>query len=1351
MSKSPPLPRGLLRYGMAILAVGLGVLLRWLLVSACGELPPFTTFFLMLCLAALTLGGGPAAVVTVLSVLAVFTVIPASGRLHLSRSGDLLAASIALVGGIIVSVIVARWERSRQQLTAAAERRGAERERQVTSDFLALISANSGTRQLVEAAVRFFRGQSGCEAVGVRLKEGDDYPYYQASGFPEQFVQLENSLCIRDPDGKVQRDQAGNPDIACMCGNVICGRSDPTKPFFTSVGSFWTNDTTRLLVSTAEADRQGHTRNRCNGMGYESVALIPLGVGEQRLGLLQLNDRRKNRFTPEEIALWEKLAGYLAVALAKTRAEEALRLSEERFRTAFEDGAIPMALTAGDGELLRVNSAFCQMLGYASAELVGRNFADLTHPDDLAENHAGIQRLVSGEAATFHMEKRYIRKDGRVVWGELNTSFVRDAQGQPLHLVTHVQDITDRKQAELDQHLATEVLRVLNRGEGDLRRLIGEVLRLIRESTGFDAVGLRLRQGEDCPYYQQDGFSDEFLREENFLCAKGADASILRDASGEAVLECTCGVVLGGRADPSMPCFTEGGSFWTNRSPELLALAPQDDPRTNPRNRCIHAGYQSVALVPVRYGEQIIGLLQLNDRQPDRFTPGRIRFFEILTNNLGLALQRRQAEEALRESEQRFRTMADGTPMLIWVNGPKGCRFANRAYLDFLGVSSEAAVHRNDWAQFVHPDDREEYINAYLDCMKCRAPFEATFRFRRHDGMYRWMQSAASPLISGSGELLGYVGSTVDITERKRAEEELRKERALYADLVEAIPAGVYRICVPPASTLREEDWKSSLTTPYRFEMASGRFCEILGVSRQVLEGNPGIASDLVHRDDKEEFARANQNADIRLPFRWEGRLVVGGKTKWVHFESLPRPVGDGNVVWTGVLYDITDRKQAEEDLKAAKAAAEDANCAKDQFIAILSHELRTPLTPALAALSLLRRDVRLAQDVRDDLEMVGRNIELEVRLIADLLDVSRIISGKLHLEKCPVDVAVAIREAAQIVSGDLDARGQTLTIETPGAPYLTFGDAARLQQVFWNLIRNAIKFTPHQGRIAVRASVVPVDHCPLVAQPCPVGMGECPLSQASEGHGEAQGGNLIIEVSDTGGGIDPEVLPRLFAPFEQGGEGRSLGGLGLGLSICKAVVEMHGGTISARSDGPGRGATFTVRLPVAQCPVAAATDRSPPAADEAHATGGNGEPAPADRPQSIRILLVEDHADTAKLMSRLLMADGHEVMVAGSVASALAAVEQAAGKLDLLISDLGLPDGNGHDLMRQLLHEGKAIPGIALSGYGTAADIEKSKAAGFTEHLTKPTSLNLLAAAIQRVTQYHKLVSSGGGVMYRG
>ncbi len=205
------------------------------------------------------------------------------------------------------------------------ERRRAEMERETTVEFLHFVNQSNGTTDLVRAAATFFQRQSGCEAVGIRLKEGDDYPYYEARGFPREFIEKENSLCARDAAGNILRDIGGDPYIECMCGNIICGRVDPSKPFFSPGGSFWANNTTRLLATTIDTERRTRTRNRCNGEGYESVALIPLNLGAERMGLLQLNDRREGMFSAEVIAQWERLAGYLAVGLAKSKSDEKIR------------------------------------------------------------------------------------------------------------------------------------------------------------------------------------------------------------------------------------------------------------------------------------------------------------------------------------------------------------------------------------------------------------------------------------------------------------------------------------------------------------------------------------------------------------------------------------------------------------------------------------------------------------------------------------------------------------------------------------------------------------------------------------------------------------------------------------------------------------------------------------------------------------------------------------------------------------------------------------------------------------------------------------------------------------------
>lgn len=388
------------------------------------------------------------------------------------------------------------------------------------------------------------------------------------------------------------------------------------------------------------------------------------------------------------------------------------------------------------------------------------------------------------------------------------------------------------------------------------------------------------------------------------------------------------------------------------------------------------------------------------------------------------------------------------------------------------------------------------------------------------------------------------------------------------------------------------------------------------------------------------------------------------------------------------------------EELKRSQAELRQANQAKDHFMAILSHELRTPLTPVLAVVSGRDTDPNLPPDLREDLAMIRRNIELEARLIDDLLDLTRITQGKLEIRCASINMRQVVEHALEICKPPGDNSGGPAIVDDFRATECTvWGDSSRLSQVLWNLIRNAVKFTPADGRITISSFNVP--------------QAEDPTQQC-----------LIIEVTDTGIGIEKEMLPRIFDAFEQGGRQitRQFGGLGLGLAISKAIVELHQGSLTVHSDGKGKGATFRLALPLTTVPEAAALVL--PACAPASSL-----PRESTGPRPLHILLVEDHPDTSVTLQRLLIRRGHRVTSAISVATAVEAAS-AGESFDLLISDLGLPDGTGLDVIREV-SERQPITGIALTGFGMEEDIRKSYEAGFRVHLTKPVDIAALDAAI--------------------
>jgi signal transduction histidine kinase/CheY-like chemotaxis protein len=406
---------------------------------------------------------------------------------------------------------------------------------------------------------------------------------------------------------------------------------------------------------------------------------------------------------------------------------------------------------------------------------------------------------------------------------------------------------------------------------------------------------------------------------------------------------------------------------------------------------------------------------------------------------------------------------------------------------------------------------------------------------------------------------------------------------------------------------------------------------------------------------------------------------------------------------------EITGRKAAAsalrdaiKQLKSAKEAAERGSRAKDDFLAALSHELRTPLTPVLITAATLREDMRLPDDVREQLRMIERNIALEARLIDDLLDLTKISKGKLEFRAVPCDAHQLIAFAIDIVREDATAKNIQLEMNLSAAKSGLMADPTRFQQVLWNLLRNAIKFTPTGGTVSVSTR----------------------LDAAA--NGEAW---FRVEVNDTGIGIHAARLEQIFQPFDQGGltGDHRFGGVGLGLAIARAVVELHGGRITATSDGLNRGATLLVELPGvvdAELDANGGTMLAFSTSVPSESTLGK----PVRKPASLRLLLVEDHAATLQALSRLLQNDGHVIVTAGSVAEALRAADRQT--FDYVITDLGLPDGTGAELMKQL-RDSHGLQGIALSGYGMAEDLERSHDAGFITHLIKPVAIGDLRRVI--------------------
>ncbi len=473
-----------------------------------------------------------------------------------------------------------------------------------------------------------------------------------------------------------------------------------------------------------------------------------------------------------------------------------------------------------------------------------------------------------------------------------------------------------------------------------------------------------------------------------------------------------------------------------------------------------------------------------------------------------------------------------------------------------------------------------------------------------------------------------------------------------------------------------------------RYVQVNTRFCEMVGYSEDELRAR--TTCEITHRDDIDKTRQlARRLLKETVPscvekryLRKNGDVIWANRTTCVIRDESGKPRH-----YLAMVEDITQRRKDAVTLEEAKNAAERANRAKDEFLAALSHELRTPLTPVLMSAAALEKEPGIEPKLRRQFGMMRRNVELEARLIDDLLDLTRVSHGKLQLRLGgPVDVHSLLAHAEQIVRHDARTKSLALRFELAADDHHIAGDAVRISQVFWNLLNNAVKFTPAGGRITVRT-------VNLVA------------------------GQLMVTVRDNGIGIDEHTLPFVFRAFEQG-DVRGLqpcSGLGLGLSISKAIVELHGGVIRAESAGPGRGAAFTVELntvlPFPEAQIQISKPRR-----------FRGKP--------YRLLVVEDHEPTLTVLRRLLRSQGHHVMTASTVKDAL--VLASNHTFDFVISDLGLPDGNGIDLMLQLSND-YGLRGIALTGYGMAEDVAKTEQAGFLAHLVKPINFDQLHRVLEQ------------------
>jgi PAS domain S-box-containing protein len=644
---------------------------------------------------------------------------------------------------------------------------------------------------------------------------------------------------------------------------------------------------------------------------------------------------------------------------------------------------------------------------------------------------------------------------------------------------------------------------------------------------------------------------------------------------------------------------------------------------------------------------------------------------------------RKRAETALRESEERLQLAIEGSGGGFWDwNIVTNEDYLSAEWVEMLGFEpDEIPAKYSSWEQLIHPDDKTrvmEMLDAHL--RDARHSYQFEYRLRMKSGEWKWIANFGKVVKRDeTGQPIRMAGIHLDISDRKQAEEQVQLSEARYRTLANAVSQLMWISRSDGQVEFFNRQWYA-YTGLQTVDFASHSWPEV------------------IHPDDAAMIVEARTTAIVRqAAYEVEARIKRYDQVyRWHLARVVPLLDDAGQVVnWFGTATDIHDRKLAEaerEQLLAqeqtARAAAEQANRMKDEFLAILSHELRSPLNPILGWSQLLQTQEFDRAKTLQALSTIERNAKLQTQLIDDLLDVAKILRGKLQLDYQAVDLTLMITAAIETVQ--TSARAKSIDIE-PRLPSgaTVWGDEGRLQQVVWNLLSNAIKFTPEAGHITLSLTYTET--------------------------------TARIAVTDTGKGIQSEFLPHIFESFRQEDASitRNHGGLGLGLAIARHLTEAHGGTIEAKSPGLGQGTTFTVTLPLMATTTSAIRDRAR-LADVPNLAG-------------MRILAVDDDADCRDLITSMLSAYGAEVLAADSARQALEHL--IAFKPDLLISDLGMPQLDGHSLIRQIrtlsVKSGGNIPAIALSAYTREEDLKKSLHSGFQRHIAKPLEVEVLISAI--------------------
>jgi PAS domain S-box-containing protein len=986
----------------------------------------------------------------------------------------------------------------------------------------------------------------------------------------------------------------------------------------------------------------------------------------------------------------------MTITLSKRKKAEDELLEKKSFlEAALSSMTDAVFISNSDGEFVEFNEAFAAFHRFKNKEDCAKRLVDYPAIIDVYMDNGelapldmwAVPRALRGETVK-NAEYTLRRKDTDETWvGSYCFGPIRNNDGLIIGSVVIARDITEHKRVETYRRMGQDILQVLNENDNQ-KEAIHRVIDIIKSVTGVDAVGIRLQDENDFPYFYQEGFSQDFLLKENSLLARTKDGGICRDECGDICLECTCGLVVTGKTDPSSPLFTKGGSSWTNDSFPLLHVPVDDDIRTNPRNECIHQGFASVALIPIRAKGRVVGLLQLNDRRKGCFTLEGIETLEKIAENIGESMLRKQAEEKLRNSNELILNLLQNTDQGIYGIDPDGnCTFINRSALTMLGYESDDCIGKN-MHTLIHHSYADGQSYPIKDCPVfsprslsgegCRLDNEVLWR---RDGTPFPAEYSSYPIID-DGKINGAVITFSDITERKRTFEQM-------ADISQRLQLAT--------SSAHLGVWDWNIRDNYK--IWDDRMYEMYGITRDTYPDNinPWIIG--IHPEDKEAAIAARQAAfdgerDFDIVFRI---CRLDGTVRHIKGNAIVLRDNNGKAErMIGVNADITDIVLAEEEKSKLETQLYQAQKMESvgRLAGGVAHDFNNMLTIILGHAELGLMHLEPDHPVRANFMAISKTAQRSADLTRQLLAFARrqtIAPKVLDLNET---TASLLKMLQRLIGEDIHLKWH------PGTElWKVNADPTQIDQILANLCVNARDAIENTGKITIETANSSFDK-----DYCDANFGFIP------------GEYVLLAMSDDGCGMDKETQAQIFEPFFTTKE---LGkGTGLGLATVYGIVKQNNGFIKVYSE-PDQGTTFKIYLP--------------------HYRGNFEQdqkkvPVSAPRHGQESILLVEDEAGILNMTKSLLEKFGYTVLAASTPGEAITLTKEYDGVISLLLTDVVMPEMNGRELANKLRNLSLVQKCLFMSGYTANVIVHHGVLDKGVNFISKPYSAEDLAMKVREV-----------------